>query len=100
MAKTTTKQPVNDLTNSDFDRIRSMVRRALLSKGIDKEEITNLIRAHRTLQPVFSAATAYYKARRDDLDLTEHIAKANKAVNSAVHFLLNLEDETPEYPFN
>ncbi len=98
MAKNT--KPVNDLNADDFNNIRKMVRNALLSKDISREEVNTLVTAHRTIQPIFAAAAAYYKAQRDGLDLAEHIAKANKAVNTAVRFIRNEQDETPEYPFN
>ena len=72
-----------DLEANDFDKIRNHVRAAMLARGVNADELNELMRAFRTLQPVFSAATKWYK----DSSEANRVA-ATEATDKAVAFLL------------
>ena len=81
--KNETTAPITDLEAKDFEAIRMMVRAALLARGISTDTVNHLLAAYRTVQPVFSAATRYYKS--NDID---DRAKACEASNKAADYLL------------
>ena len=78
-----TTQPITDLTAEDFSTIRSAVRNSMLKRGVPLEEVNNLMRAYRTMQPVFSAMTEHYKSRTDASK-----NRANERVSKACEFIL------------
>ena len=67
---------------TDFDAIRGLVRKALLVRGIESEEVNSLMRAFRTVQPVYNAATQVHIDPSE-----ENLAKAREASAKAVAFL-------------
>ena len=81
--KNETTTTTTDLEAKDFDSIRMMVRAALIARGIPTDTVNQLLSAYRTVQPVFSAATKYYKS--NDVD---DRAKACEASNRAADYLL------------
>ena len=82
----------NDLTNDDFGKIRSMVRQSLLCKGIPVEQVNDLMTAYRTMQPIFSSCTKFYKDQSD-----ENKKAACEARDKAVRYLKSEYDDSDPY---
>lgn len=82
-------ESTTDLTADDFGKIRGNVRAAMLARNIPVEQLNQLMTAYRTMQPIFTAATKWYK---DPNDSTR--AKAKEAADKATEYLLgtNLPD--------
>lgn len=80
----TTNQYNADLTAEDFGKIRSIVRQSLLCKDIPVEQVNELMTAYRTMQPIFSTATKFYKEQSK-----ENMRAACEARDKAVSYLKN-----------
>ena len=88
----TTTQYSADLTADDFGKIRSMVRQSLLCKGLEVTQVNELMTAYRTMQPIFSSATKFYKEQNE-----ENKKAAYEARDKAVAYLKN--EYSSEDPF-
>ena len=92
MTKKQTVAPIVDLNADDFNQIRMNVRASLIGREVPAETVNQLMSAYRTLQPIFAAATKYYKDNS-----TDNKAKAYEAANKAADYLLG--KNVPSSPF-
>ena len=92
-AATTTPKEFVKLSGDDFNVIRGNVRKALLGRGIESDEVNSLMRAFRTIQPVYTAAMILFSDNSD-----ENRIKAKEATDKAANFLKG-NYSTGEAPF-